>query len=69
MTVRRGAFVFMNMGLQSDLVCPNSEKPESPLSDTKLVGTDFTPLIRKPRCPTPTRKFRNGYIKSIEKKR
>jgi len=26
----------------------------------------FTPLIRKPRCPT--RKFRNGYVKSIEKK-
>jgi len=27
----------------------------------------FTPLIRKPRCPTPTRKFRNEYVKSIEK--
>jgi len=29
----------------------------------------FTPLIRKPRCPTLTRKFRNSYVKSIEKKR
>ena len=28
----------------------------------------FTPLIRKPRCPTPTRKFRYGYVKSTEKK-
>ena len=29
----------------------------------------FTPLIQKPCCPTPTRKFRNGYVKPIEKKR
>jgi len=28
----------------------------------------FTSLIRKPRCPTPTRKVTNGYVKSIEKK-
>jgi len=27
----------------------------------------FTPLIRKPRCLTPTRKFWKGYVKSIEK--
>ena len=27
----------------------------------------FTPLIRIPRCPAPTRKFRNGYVKSVEK--
>jgi len=27
-----------------------------------------TPLIRKPRYPDPTRKFRNGYVRSIEKK-
>jgi len=58
--------------IRSDLVFPNSEQPESPLSETKLLGTDFltmhfTPLIRIPRCPAPTRKFRNGYVKSVEK--
>ena len=29
----------------------------------------FTPLIRKPRYPTPAWEFRNGYVKSIVKKR
>ena len=28
----------------------------------------FIPLIRKPRCPTPTRKLRNGYVISTKKK-
>ena len=27
----------------------------------------FTPLIQKPRCLTPTRNVRNGYVQSIEK--
>jgi len=28
----------------------------------------FIPLIWKYRCLIPTRKFRNGYVKSVEKK-
>ena len=50
-----------------------SEQPETPLSDTKLletvspIGFHFTPLIRKLRSPTPTRKFRYEYVTSIEK--
>jgi len=43
----------------SQVSYPNSEKPESPLSETKLVGTDFTPLIQKASCLTLTWKFRN----------
>jgi len=33
-----------------------------------LLRVCFTPLFRKPRCPTLTWKFRNGYVKSVEKK-
>jgi len=47
--------------LQSDLVYPSSEKPQSPLSDTTggngFLPMHFTPLIQKPRCPTPTGKL------------
>jgi len=32
-----------------------------------FVSMLLTPLIRKPRCPTQTRKFRNRYAKSMEK--
>jgi len=35
----------------------------------EFLPMHFAPLIRKPRCPTPTVKFRSGYVKSIEKKR
>jgi len=55
-----------------------------PLSELRLTGIPsirhktarngflpmhFTALIRKPRCPTPTRKLKNGYVKSMETKR
>jgi len=56
-----------NTHVQSDLVRPNRYP-------TQLLGTDFsspmhfTPLIRNPRCPTPTRKFRNGYVKRVVQK-
>jgi len=33
-----------------------------------FIPMHFTPSIRKSRCPTPTPKFRNGYVKSIENK-
>jgi len=39
-----------------------------PAIRNKLLGTDFTPLIWKPCCPTPTWKCRNGYVIPIEKK-
>jgi len=28
----------------------------------RFLPTHFTPSNWKPRCPTPTRKFRNGYV-------
>ena len=34
----------------------------------RLFPMHFTPLIWKSRCLTLTQKFRNGYVKSIEKK-
>jgi len=33
----------------------------------RFLPMHFTPSIRKPRFPTPTRKFRNWYVKSLEK--
>jgi len=32
------------------------------IARNRFLPTHFTPLIWKPRCPTPTRKFRNGYV-------
>ena len=50
-------------------VCPNSNQPQSETNCQEQISPNaFYPLIRKPRCPTPTRKFRNGYVISIEKK-
>ena len=34
----------------------------------KSISGIRTPLIRKPRCPTPIRKFKNGYVISSENK-
>jgi len=38
------------------------------IARNRFSPTYFTPFIRKPRCPTPTRKFRNGYVIPLEKK-
>jgi len=53
-------------------ICLNSDQPESLLSETnaknRFSRMHFTPVIWKPRCLTPTWKFRNEYVRSIEKK-
>jgi len=38
------------------------------IGSNRFLPTHFTPLMWKPRCPTPTLKFRNRYVISIEKK-
>jgi len=47
-------------------VCPNSDQPESLLYETncseQISPNAFHPFNPEPRCPTPTRKFRNGYV-------
>jgi len=56
--------------VQSDLVYPSPNKcnPRYPTQNARngFLPMQFTPFIWKPRCPTPTRKFRNGYVKSTE---
>jgi len=58
--------------IKSDLFVwtPINQNPCYPkqIARNRFLPMDFTPLIRKPRCPTPTWKLRNGYVISIEKK-
>ena len=48
------------------LINRNPRYPKQ-IARNRFLPTRFTPLIQKPRCPTPTRKFRNGYVISIQK--
>jgi len=54
-------------------VCPNSDHPNprypKQIARNIFLPTHFTPLIQKPRCPTTTQKFMNGYVISTERKR
>jgi len=58
---------------QSDLFVrtPINRNPRYPkqIARNRFLPTHLTSLIRKPRCPTPSRKFRNGYVIPVEKKR
>jgi len=58
--------------IQSDLFVwtPINQNPHYPkqIARNRFFPTHFTPLIRKPRCPTPSWKLRNGYVISIERK-
>ena len=51
----------------SELHHRNPRYPKQ-IARNRFLPTHFTPLIRKPCCPTPTRKFRNGCVIWIEKK-
>ena len=57
--------------IQSDLFVrtPINWNPRYPkqIATNRFPPTQFTPLIWKPCCMTPTWKFRNGYVISIEK--
>jgi len=52
--------------IQSDLFVrtPINRNPRYPkqIAKNRFLPTHFAPLIRKPHCPTPTWKFRNGCV-------
>jgi len=59
--------------MQSDLFVRTriNQNPRYPkqIARNRFIPMYFTPLIWKPRRPTPTWKLKNGYVMSIEKKR
>jgi len=58
--------------IQTDLFVQTTinRNPSYPkqIARNRFLPMYFTPFIQKPHCQTTTRKLRNGYVISIEKK-